>query len=920
MALPLLAVIAAAQPDTQTRNPHGPIKIPCQNCHTTTAWRPIRAAVEFDHNTETPYPLHGMHEKVPCSSCHTQMVFANVGKECGACHADFHRRQMGGACQDCHTVRGWKVAVSSIRAHQNRFPLIGAHAAATCESCHTGAGTGVFRGLSTECVTCHRTDYERARSVDHRAASLPVQCESCHSMDRWTGARFDHNQFTRFALTGAHVKMECTACHRGGRFAGISSACFDCHAKQFNATTKPNHAAAGFPRQCETCHNDSTWLGATFDHNTATRFALVGAHSTVECASCHVDGRFAGTPQQCSGCHLADFDKTTNPNHRASNFSTQCETCHAAASWQGARFDHNLSRFRLTGAHAKADCAGCHVGGRFTGTPSNCVGCHRKDFAATVSPNHAASGFPEDCTQCHVAEQWRGATFDHNRRTTFALTGAHSNVACASCHVGDRFGGTPKSCVGCHMTDFRMTSSPAHEAAGFSHDCTGCHTTAQWKGAVFDHAKTRFPLNGGHAGRDCASCHANGIFAGTSTQCFDCHRKDFDHPVEPNHVTAKFPQDCTLCHTTSQWKGATFDHNKTKFPLTGGHTGKDCASCHVNGIYTGTPTQCSSCHLKDFQKTTNPNHVTAKFPQDCTQCHTTSQWKGATFNHSTTRFPLTGKHTSTACAQCHTNGQYTGTPSTCSVCHMAAYNATTNPNHKTAGFPTDCTLCHSTAQWKGATFNHSATRFPLTGKHASTTCAQCHKNGQFTGTPTQCSACHLTAYNATTNPNHINAKFPTDCQVCHSTTQWNGATFNHSTTPFPLTGKHTTVPCSSCHINGQYAGTKSDCYSCHTTAYNTVTNPNHKAAGFPTACQSCHTTSTWTGATFNHRFPIYSGAHRGKWTTCNECHTNPANYAVFTCTSCHQHNQTDTNKDHRGVRNYVYNSINCYQCHPQGRH
>ncbi|HMD14713.1 MAG TPA: hypothetical protein VKI62_08815, partial [Bacteroidota bacterium] len=107
----------------------------------------------------------------------------------------------------------------------------------------------------------------------------------------------------------------------------------------------------------------------------------------------------------------------------------------------------------------------------------------------------------------------------------------------------------------------------------------------------------------------------------------------------------------------------------------------------------------------------------------------------------------------------------------------------------------------------------------------------------------------------------------------------------------------------------------SGCYSCHTTDYSGTTNPNHTAAGFPTTCQTCHTTTAWTGATFNHTwFPTSHGNAGG---VCATCHTNPSDYTVFQCTVCHT--QSQTTSEHSGVNGYVWNSANCYQCHPNGR-
>jgi hypothetical protein len=404
------------------------------------------------------------------------------------------------------------------------------------------------------------------------------------------------------------------------------------------------------------------------------------------------------------------------------------------------------------------------------------------------------------------------------------------------------------------------------------------------------------------------------------TDCFSCHAADFNNTTNPNHRTANFPTNCQMCHSEAGWKGAFFDHSTTRFPLTGAHVTAFCVQCHVNGQFIGTPQTCVSCHSADYSKTVNPNHAAAGFPQDCSLCHNTTAWPGARFDHSTqTRFPLTGAHVSTSCVQCHAGNKFAGTPQDCASCHGPLYDMTTNPNHIAAAFPRDCALCHATSAWKPAQFDHSRTRFPLTGAHTAATCVSCHASGQYATLSTSCVSCHLSNYNSTTSPNHVAAGFPQDCQLCHTTAQWKGATFNHSTTPFALTGAHTTVPCASCHIGGRYAGTPTDCYSCHSKEFTTVTNPNHVSAGFPKTCENCHTTTTWSGATFTHKFPIYSGSHAGKWSTCNDCHTNTSNYTVFSCVNCHAHDKTSMDSEHRQIRGYVYDSLSCYGCHPNGR-
>ena len=896
-------------------NPHGPLKVACGNCHTTTAWRPIRTQPEFNHDAETSFPLRGMHAGVACRDCHVSMVFAKAATQCASCHADVHRRQFGANCQECHTVRGWQVAISAVQQHSNRFPLLGAHAAATCDACHRGAASGVYTGLSTQCVSCHLTDYQNGMPLNHQAAHLPLACESCHTMDRWQGAKFDHS-VTSFPLTGAHASLDCASCHGNGRFQALDATCFGCHATDFNKATNPNHAAASLPHDCAVCHTTATWTGAKFDHTAFTSFPLTGAHATVACAQCHLNGSFQSASAQCVGCHLPDFQKAANPNHVTAGFPQDCAVCHTTAQWLGAKFDHSTAtKFALTGAHVSLACAQCHANGVFAGTPMQCSGCHLKDFQGASSPNHVAARFSQDCASCHTTSQWAGGKFDHTASTRFALTGAHAAVACALCHVNNVFTGTPQQCAGCHMPDFRKTTNPNHVSAGFPQDCSLCHTTLLWTGAKFDHtASTKFPLTGAHATVDCAQCHANGVFAGTPTACSGCHLPDFQKANSPNHVAASFPQDCAVCHNTTQWLGAKFDHSATKFPLTGAHVSLSCNQCHSSGQFATLPTACATCHMPDFQKANSPNHVAAGFPQDCAICHNTTQWLGAKFDHTAmTKFPLTGAHATLSCNQCHANGQFATLSASCSGCHLTDFQKASNPNHVAAGFPQECQLCHSTASWSGAQFDHSKTRFPLTGAHISLTCNQCHGANEFSTLNAACSGCHMADYQKATSPNHVAAAFPQDCAICHNTTQWLGAKFDHSSTGFALTGAHTPLACAQCHVNNNYSLTSAACVNCHLNDFNGANSPPHKAGGFPQDCAVCHNTTQWLGAKFDHSATGFTltGAHTSL--QCAQCHVNN-NFGLTSaaCANCHitEYNGT-TAPNHKAAAF----PLDCAGCH-----
>ena len=428
----------------------------------------------------------------------------------------------------------------------------------------------------------------------------------------------------------------------------------------------------------------------------------------------------------------------------------QCERCHSPESWLVTDMPqrHAETRFPLLGAHVSAACQRCHINqqrNEFLRVPTDCYACHSADYQATLAPAHGPAGISTDCEACHALSDPRwGGTFDH-ARTSFPLMGAHQAVVCAECHQGNQFRGTPTQCIDCHRDDFNAAVDPAHASGGFSTACVPCHSTTAWRPAAFDHNLSGFPLTGAHAAVSCIECHANGRYAGTPTQCIDCHRDDFNATVDPSHTTGGFSTACVPCHSTSAWRPASFDHNLSSFPLTGAHLAVPCLQCHTNGRYAGTPNQCIDCHRDDFNATVDPSHAAGGFSTACVPCHSTTAWRPATFDHNISSFPLTGAHVTVPCVQCHTDGRYAGTPAQCSGCHQQEYNQSTNPAHAAAGFPQTCETCHSTTAWRPSSYNHEPL-FPIASgsKHPPgrwNACADCHtvstNFAQFT-----CLTCH----------------------------------------------------------------------------------------------------------------------------------------------------------------------------------
>src|SRR5258708_6828374 len=163
-----------------------------------------------------------------CRSCHTSLDFKGAPAECASCHRDVHRGELGSDCARCHTPRSFLDRSRLVRAHQEtRFPLTGAHVAVDCERCHTPTPQGqmTFVNRATDCVDCHRAEYQATTNPNHQAGGLSTNCVQCHATTLWTQARFNHAA-TRFPLTGAHRAVSCAPCHRDGADSGKSTLCF----------------------------------------------------------------------------------------------------------------------------------------------------------------------------------------------------------------------------------------------------------------------------------------------------------------------------------------------------------------------------------------------------------------------------------------------------------------------------------------------------------------------------------------------------------------------------------------------------------------------------------------------------------------------------------------------------------------------
>ena len=239
------------------------------------------------------------------------------------------------------------------------------------------------------------------------------------------------------------------------------------------------------------------------------------------------------------------------------------------------------------------------------------------------------------------------------------LTQGHAQIAgdCLSCHTPLR--GTPAAkCIGCHPLDSigiaaRIARPPTQTdtaLAGMHNsfpqtDCLECHTD--------------------HAGPDPAN--ATGRFShealsrGLRERCTTCH--EGNRPANDLHLQTG--DGCGACHTTTEWKPATFEHQKF-----------------------GMRQACTACHERN--RPADALHRQAG--DDCAACHTTTVWKPATFEHDQ-YFVLDRDHQA-SCRTCHTEiGGYKGY--TCYGCHEHSESRVlTKHREEGIGDLRDCIRCH----------------------------------------------------------------------------------------------------------------------------------------------------------------------------------------------------------------------------------
>ncbi len=232
-------------------------------------------------------------------------------------------------CSVCHNLEQWKEI--HFDHSQTKFPLIGQHRLLRCQDCHVLTN---FADVSPNCISCH---------TDVHQSKLGPWCSACHTPKSWTVLDYTlAHANTTFPLLGAHARLDCGACHFTeieGEFSLLQSECFSCHEQEYFSVQSPNHAQAGFSKQCENCHSFYAWQPAEFEHDSFFPI-FSGAHAGEwsTCRTCHFNSaNFKDFT--CFSCHEHNKSSMDQKHREVSNYvydSSACYSCHPRGSGEGS--------------------------------------------------------------------------------------------------------------------------------------------------------------------------------------------------------------------------------------------------------------------------------------------------------------------------------------------------------------------------------------------------------------------------------------------------------------------------------------------------------------------------------------------------------------------------------------------------------
>jgi hypothetical protein len=437
---------------------------------------------------------------------------------------------------------------------------------------------------------------------------------------------------------------------------------------------------------------------------------------------------------------------------------------------------------------AENDCSACH-GGWFESLAGACFDCHsgiEVNVDERVGVHGNLSVDAQNCGLCHGEHNGPGFQLAGPRsyRLADALGEPWGPGVAQATESAEPIEGDAEHLVNDLDSPMAPTSNAMPSSLRLLARLGVEHDASTYGREAIDHARLGFDLGGAHLDLDCVACHAQADadplplgwprFRGLDAACASCHT-DEHAPV--------FPQDCTACHTQSDWTQHEWAPHGAFFPREAAHHEAECRACHAADTTHSLEAKlgrrggglpevraCDVCHVVphadallkagrwNLESLPEPKMTLGLMPQEsaaCARCHDVTAGAFATAAarlpakvHGTAGFVLGDAHRELACAACHAPSQAeswpikSGADELLGVAQVEAFRAAhpgrerqdcaachADPHAGQFAATDDCAACHTANTFTPNTFDaerHQSLALTLTGSHAEPACAACH--------------------------------------------------------------------------------------------------------------------------------------------------------------------------------------------------
>jgi len=350
--------------------------------------------------------------------------------------------------------------------------------------------------LNINCKTCHVCDVptkddpcliacprEKIATVYQKPEQTPELFIIDQISDRYGPVYFSHRLHAQMSV----MSGGCENCHHFNTSGPILE-CNTCHesSRQREDVSRPDLKGA-YHRQCMDCHRE-------WSHETACNTCHTLKKNLKDAKQENIQKKYSGKvhPVVLEPTHISyqtNSEKgklvTFYHDDHTKKFGLTCATCHKQESCTKCHDVNRNSEVKLKTVSIKKTFEEQH---------KNCISCHKED----------------NCSSCHSSTKLE--SFDHAKKTGWALSKHHIILACSKCH-------------GSKLPYKKLDKK-----------CSSCHQG--WNKETFKHTVTGLQLDETHSDLGCEDCHSENNYT-EKPSCTNCHENYVYPKQKPGKLVRK---------------------------------------------------------------------------------------------------------------------------------------------------------------------------------------------------------------------------------------------------------------------------------------------------------------------------------------------------------------------------------------------